>query len=115
MTTDPPAPAPQRSFLLRNWVTLFGGVIALGSLFSFLLLLLLDVLAHSANPYIGILTYLVAPSFLALGTFLAVLGILLGRLKLRRAGSAALPLRIDLTRPRDRRLIGFFLGGAVSF
>src|SRR5205814_6783169 len=95
--------------LLRNWLTLSGGVIALGSLFSFLLLLLLDAFAHSANPYIGILTYLVAPGFLIIGTCLAVFGILLRRRKLRRAGGASLPLRIDLSRPRDRRLMGFFL------
>jgi len=115
MTEQTPSLPLQRSFLLRNWLTLSGAVIALGSLFSFLLLLLLDALAHSANPYIGILTYLVAPGFLAIGTFLAVLGIVLRRLQQRRAGGSPLPLKIDLTRPRDRRLMGFFLIGAVGF
>ena len=33
-----------------------GFVVMVGSLFSFLLLLILDALAHSSNPYIGILT-----------------------------------------------------------
>ena len=115
MAVDSNVPASRRSFLLRNWLTLSGGIIALGSLFSFLLLLLLDALAHSANPYIGILTYLVAPGFFAIGTSLAVLGILLRRLKLRHEGGGSLPLKIDLTRPRDRRLMGFFLAGSVGF
>ena len=70
-----PAPAPpRRSSVFRNWLSLTGLVVVVGSLFSFLLLLLLDALAHFANPYIGILTYLVAPAFLVIGLFLAVAG-----------------------------------------
>src|SRR5215471_5360791 len=115
MTTETIGAAPQRSFLVRNWLTLSGGVIALGSLFSFLLLLLLDAFANFANPYIGILTYLVAPGFFVIGACLAVFGIVLRRLKLCRAGGAPVPLKIDLTRPRDRRLMGIFLCCAVAF
>jgi hypothetical protein len=55
------APIRPRAPLLRNWLSLAGLVIALGSLFSFLLLFILDSATHLANPYIGILTYLVAP------------------------------------------------------
>ena len=115
MTTETATPVPKRSFPLRNWLTLSGCVIALGALFSFVLLMLLDALAHFANPYVGVLTYLVAPGFLVIGAGMATLGILLRRLKIRRTGGEALPLRIDLTRPRDRRLMGFFLAGSVLF
>lgn len=55
------SPTPGRSSVFRNWISLAGLVVVVGSLFSFVLLLLLDALAHFANPYIGILTYLVAP------------------------------------------------------
>ena len=57
---------PQRRIsVFRNWISFSGFTVMVGSLFSFLLLLLLDSMAHFANPYVGILTYLVAPGFLA--------------------------------------------------
>ncbi len=90
-------------------------MVVVGSLFSFLLLLLFDALAPFANPYIGILTYLVAPGFLVIGLVLAVLGALLRRRQIVRTTGPLPPLRIDLTRPRDRRLFGFFLAGSVVF
>jgi len=106
------APGPRPSSIFRNWLSLTGLVVMVGSLFSFLLLLLLDSLAHFANPYIGILTYLVAPAFLVMGLVLAVSGALWRRhLQAKRTGPLP-PLRIDLTRPRDRRMFGLFWQGA---
>ncbi len=52
MNAETPRPS-----LARNWLSLAGLVIAVGSLFSFLLLFLLDEIAHLANPYVGILTF----------------------------------------------------------
>jgi nitrate/TMAO reductase-like tetraheme cytochrome c subunit len=92
-----------------------GLVVVIGSLFSFFLLLLLDALAHFANPYVGILTYLVAPAFLVMGLLLALLGAFLRHRKILKTSGPLPPLRIDLTRPRDRRLLGFFLAGSVLF
>ena len=86
-----------------------------GSLFSFLLLLLIDSMAHVANPYVGILTYLVAPGFLIIGLSLAALGAFLRRRQIIKSAGPFPPLRIDLTRPRDRRIFGLFLAGAVLF
>ena len=41
-----PAPsAPKASSLLRNWLSMIGAVIILGSIFSFLLLFMLDTVA----------------------------------------------------------------------
>ena len=57
----------RRTSLFRNWLSLSGLVVVIGSAFSFLLLLLLDALAHYSNPYVGILTFLVAPGFLVIG------------------------------------------------
>jgi nitrate/TMAO reductase-like tetraheme cytochrome c subunit len=92
-----------------------GFVVVVGSFFSFVLLLLLDELAHFANPYVGILTFLVAPAFLVIGLFLALLGAFLRHRKILKTSGPLPPLRIDLTRPRDRRLLGFFLAGSVLF
>ena len=92
-----------------------GLVVVVGSVFSFFLLLLLDALSHSSNPYVGILTYLVAPGFLVAGLILVVLGAFLRRRQVVRATGPLPPIRIDLTRPRDRRLFAIFLAGGVIF
>ena len=67
-------PAPGwRLSLLRNWLSLAGLIVAVGSLFSFLFVFVQDSVTHFTNPYIGILTYLVAPGFLFLGLSLAII------------------------------------------
>src|SRR5262245_44166691 len=109
-----PDKAP-RFGLFRNWLSLAGIVLALGSLFSFLLLFLIDSLAHFSNPYIGVLTYLVAPSFLALGTALSIVGIIWRRWREKRTGGLIPAFQIDLGRRRDRRLLGVFLAGSALF
>ncbi len=110
-----PPPDPHRSSIFRNWLSLTGLVVMVGSVFSFALLLLVDALARSANPYIGILTYLVAPAFLMAGLCLGALGAWRRRRQIARTAGAPPPLRIDLTRPRDRKLFGLFLAGGVAF
>ena len=115
MTTDPAPTNPRRGSIWRNWLSLAGLVIAAGSLFSFFLLFVLDSLAHFANPYIGVLTYLVAPGFLMMGLGLAIVGIILNRRQIARGGAEPAPIKIDLSRPRDRRIMGFFVLGAVLF
>jgi nitrate/TMAO reductase-like tetraheme cytochrome c subunit len=109
------SPVPRRSSFFRNWLSLTGLVVVVGSIFSFFLLLLLDALSHSSNPYVGILTYLVAPGFLVIGLVLALFGALLRRRQVVKTVGPLPPIRIDLTRPRDRRLLGFFLVGSVVF
>lgn len=113
--SDAAPPAARRSSVFRNWLSLTGLVVMVGSLFSFFLLLLLDSLAHFANPYIGILTFLVAPAFLVFGLLLAALGAVLRQRRILKAAGPAPSLRIDLTLPRDRRRLGWFLAGAVLF
>ena len=115
MNSEPISPKKPRFGFFRNWLSLAGIVVALGSLFSFLLLFALDSLAHFSNPYIGVLTYLVAPSFLFLGVVLSVLGIVWQRWREKKNGGLVPALQIDLGRPRDRRILGFFLGGASLF
>lgn len=99
--------------IFRNWISLAGIVLTIGSCFSFLLLFVIDALAHSGNPYVGILTYMVAPGFGAMGVFLTVLGIWIGR---RRSKVRGLPaLHIDFSRPSDRRKLGVFIACSVAF
>src|SRR5579883_2287070 len=112
--TTNPVP-PRRTSVFRNWISLTGFVVMVGSIFSFLLLLVMEVLAHVSNPYVGILTYLVAPGFLFIGLGLALVGAWLRHRQIVKTSGPFAPLRIDLTRPRDRRIFGMFLAASVAF
>jgi nitrate/TMAO reductase-like tetraheme cytochrome c subunit len=113
--------APESRFvlrkLIRNWISLAGAVIAVGSFFAFLLLFALDMLSEHGNPYMGILAYVVAPGFLFSGIGLIALGFWLHLRQERRAVPDAPPvaLTIDLSRPRDRKILGVFVAGSVVF
>jgi len=111
---NPSSPAPRPS-LLRNWLSLTGLVIVIGSLFSFFLLFLLDTLAHFSNPYVGILTYFVAPAFLIFGLFLTAIGAWRERKKLGESVGLLPKMVVDLSRPRDRKIMGYFVAGSVVF
>jgi nitrate/TMAO reductase-like tetraheme cytochrome c subunit len=115
MPPEPTQSQPRRASIFRNWISLTGLVVIVGSLFSFLLLLLLDTLAPFANPYVGILTYLVAPGFLVIGLAVAAVGALFRHRQIVKSATLFPPLRIDLTRTRDRRIFGLFIAGGVLF
>ena len=69
------------------------------------------------NPYVGILAYVVAPLFFILGIFLTFLGAIIRGRTRRRAVQAAEPLaiKIDLSWPRDRRILALFVATSVGF
>jgi nitrate/TMAO reductase-like tetraheme cytochrome c subunit len=110
-----PSPAPRPFSIFRNWLSWTGFVVVVGSLFSFVLLFLLDSMASVSNPYVGILTYLVAPGFLVIGLALAGIGGILRHRQIVKYAGPFPPLRIDLARKRDRRFLGLFLIGSVLF
>jgi nitrate/TMAO reductase-like tetraheme cytochrome c subunit len=115
MSTENPTPRTYRPSLLRNWLSLTGLVIVIGSLFSFALLFLMDTMAGFANPYIGILTYFVAPGFFFFGSFLTLIGALRQRRKLGKSIGFWPKMVVDLSRPRDRKMMGVFIAGSVLF
>ncbi len=115
MNTENPTPQAARPSLLRNWLSMTGLVISTGSLFSFVLLFLLDTMAHFSNPYIGILTYIIAPGFFILGMLLTVWGALRERKKLGEAGGILPKFVVDLSRPQDRRRMVVFIVCSVLF
>jgi nitrate/TMAO reductase-like tetraheme cytochrome c subunit len=115
MNTEPPK-KPFFSRLVHNWVTLIGAILVVSSWFAFCLLLTLDFFAATKNPYLGILTFLVAPFFFLLGLIFMGAGWLVQRRQTRHAAAGAPPTRftIDVSRPRDRKiLLGFAVGGAL--
>ena len=115
----PESTAPRRPFkhYLRNWTSWAGLVLATAAVFAFLLLFAIDFMAGHRNPYVGILAYVVAPGFFLLGMVLVILGVVLQRRAERRAAKVAAPLvlKIDLSRPRDRRILAIFAATTVIF
>jgi len=112
-----PAAIPLKRSIWRNWISLAGTVIAIGSFFSFLLLFAFDLFAgERSNPYVGILSYVVAPAFLFLGLALLFSGAWLSRRQQKRSPSAPSPqLSIDLENPRDRKRLLWFSLGTMTF
>ena len=115
MNSDNPTPGDRPQSIFKNWLSLTGLVIVVGSLFSFFLLFVLDSMARQSNPYVGILTYFVAPGFLFFGLFLTLAGAWRQRRKLGRVGSVWPKMVVDLSQPRDRKMMAVFIGGAVLF
>ncbi len=87
------------------------------SVFAFLLLFFLDAIVYSSNPYVGILTFLVAPAFLVAGLVIFLFGAWRWRRQLAKANGSAPPLyiNIDLSRAHDRRKLAFFVPASVGF
>ncbi len=112
------SPPSTRLGRLRNWVSLAGAVLAAAALFAFFLLFSMDLFAAHANPYMGILAYVVAPAFLLFGLATIAVGYILETRRIRRggvSGRSEFVLHVDLTRKRDRRLMVGFVGGSFAF
>lgn len=114
-TSPVSAPAPKRRSNFNNWISAIGGVLAVGALFSFGLLVWMDFTQGDRNPYLGIFTYIVAPGFLILGLVMVFFGAWAQR---RWAIThAALPdkWRLDISTAAHRRIVVLFGAGAVAF
>ncbi len=115
MTPESPSPQPRRPSLLRNWLSLAGLVIVSGSLFSLLFLLLLQLMTGGKNPYVGILMFVVVPAFLVVGLAVTGLGAWRERRKLAQSAGLIPAVVVNLSRPRDRRIMGGFILGSLAF
>src|SRR5665811_1719496 len=74
------APRPKLvSALAGNWVGIFGLVLAMCSLFADLCLIAIDFFHGFRQPYVGILIYLILPSFFCIGFIFAGVGVWLER------------------------------------
>ncbi len=99
---------------LGNWISAAGLVVIAGSIFAFLFLFLSDLFRGHSNPYVGILTYLVAPMFSTTGVALVVFGLYLRRRQLLKSG-AEFPLLAELNRFRSGKVLAGILIGGTFF
>ena len=92
-----------------NTISLIGAYIAAGSFGVIILLILMDALSPHGTPYLGILTWIIMPVFLAIGLLLIPLGMWREHVKrLHGKGTRTLP-KLDLNEPSHRRSAFFFL------
>jgi nitrate/TMAO reductase-like tetraheme cytochrome c subunit len=113
---EPQAVEPRkRPSLIENWISLVGIILSASSFFAVVCLIAIDFYREFTNPYMGILTYLVAPSFLVMGLVLIAAGALVERRRRRRLAPGEVPRhpRIDFNVPRQRNT--FIAVSVVTF
>ena len=98
--------SPKQPSVFQNWISMIGVVLSACALFAVLFLIALDLMASFENPYMGILTYVVAPAFLTLGLLLVAGGALWERKRRHYLAPGEVPkyLRIDFNIPRHRNI-----------
>jgi hypothetical protein len=99
------------SALIGNWVGIFGLVVAGCSLFAAFFLISIDFFHGFRQPYMGILVYLIVPSFVWFGLIFAGVGawLELRRRKKLTAAEAAAEARVEASgRRRTRPLVVAF-------
>ena len=111
----PPKPVKPRS-LFNNWISAIGGVLAVAALFAFALLVWMDFTHGDKNPYLGILTYIVAPGFLIAGLVIGLFGAWAQRRwQIKYTGAKSDKWRLDFSDQQHRRALVIFGTGGVIF
>jgi hypothetical protein len=100
MQTDRPS-------VFVNPVSLLGVIMAVVALFITIVLLVLGTTGTLANPYTGILTFMLGPAALAFGLILIPIGILRERRRRARFGGDPFPV-LNLNDPAQRRGVALF-------
>ena len=77
------------SALFGNWVGVFGLVLAACSLFVAFCLIVFDLFHGFRQPYMGILVFLILPSFIWIGLILAAVGVWLELRRRKKPGAEA--------------------------
>ena len=104
----PESPRPKLvSALVGNWVGIFGLVLAMCSLFAALSLIAIDLFHGFRAPYMGILVYLIVPSFFWIGLIFAAVGVWLERRRRKKPAAAEAPVEANR---RTRQLVVAFSG-----
>jgi nitrate/TMAO reductase-like tetraheme cytochrome c subunit len=94
-----------KASIFANWTSLAGMILAASAFFAVVCLIALDFIRGFNNPYMGILTYMVAPGFLVAGLLLIGVGAFREFRRQHRLAPGEVPLhpRIDLNNPRHRK------------
>src|SRR3954470_14368205 len=89
---------PVLTLLTSHWLTMAGALLATVAACAWLLTLPNQVRGHAANPYLGILSFIILPLVFALGLALMPIGIWFSRRAIRLGSRQALTRRSAMTR-----------------
>lgn len=101
------------SALVGNWVGIFGLVLAVCSLFAALFLIAIDFFHGFRTPYMGILIYLIVPSFVWIGLIFAGVGAWLELRRRKKLTEAE--ARVEASGGRRTRQLAAALACALLF
>ena len=100
--------------LLLNITSLVGLVIGISGLISAVFLLAFDYMSHGENPYLGIMTFMVAPAVFLTGLLMTTVGALRMRKRLHHSGEIREPMPvINLNNPVHFRTLVFSIVGGL--
>jgi nitrate/TMAO reductase-like tetraheme cytochrome c subunit len=110
-------PKKRSPTLFRNYISFAGAVIVIAAVVSILLLFFIELTDTADNPYLGIITYIILPAFLAFGLLVIMAGMLIERRRRRRSPDSEIaPFpKIDLNEPRQRHWTIAILGLTFVF
>jgi thiosulfate reductase cytochrome b subunit len=97
-----------------NPTSLTGSLISILSFIIILFLIVIEFFSEASNPYLGIVTFIVLPTFLIIGLFLIAFGAIKEnrRILSLEVKSRKLPI-IDLNNPRHQVATFVFLSGSI--
>ena len=113
----PEAVKPKTPSLFRNFISFAGFAIVIAALTSIALLVLVEFSGGSDNPYTVLVTYILLPSVMGFGFFVAIIGALLERRRRRRQPDSPIapyPV-LDLNDPSRRRSLVTLIAGGFIF
>ena len=96
-----------------NWISLSGVVIALISLFMIIFLFAISYFLDRGGSYLGLVIYILLPSFLVVGLLLIPIGMLIN-FKKEKGPQKLLP-KIDLNQIAHRNAFLIFITGTIIF
>lgn len=114
---EPIADTPKIPSVFRNYISLFGAVIAVAAIISIVMLLLLEFTSSSDQPYLGILLYILAPGVMLFGLTIFLAGGIWERMRRRKMSPEEIltyPI-LDLNGPRRRKIFLIFLFSSFIF
>ena len=99
----------------QNWVSVIGGILSVTFFSTIFVLFVLDFKAQEPNPYLGIVTYFIAPILLIFSLLLIPLGVWIERKRRKRGDRLAHFPQIDFNNPRHQKYAYVTIGVVVTF
>lgn len=98
-----------------NWISVIGGIFSVIMFAVNLFLIVQDILAGEVNPYLGVITYFMAPGLLIFGLVLTVFGAIRERSRRLKRGNIRRFPQIDFNNPTHQKIAFTTIGVGTLF